>query len=159
MENQYQNIPASGFSVLNQSTERAILRVEAFKEGTITLSPFAVGQILEGAEYMPELADSETRNIARSVFHIYVKLNSAFRRMQFNAVPSKMEFEITRRELLVLIQWLRYRMTHCELERDVRTTFVGHDGQEHEKFNADTYIGQKLLLLELVELAMGTIVD
>lgn len=160
MEKQFNNIPAHGFSIVNQSTDRMILRIEAFKEGNIMLSPFSVVQILEGAEHMPELQSDETRNIARSVFNIYVKLNSAFRKIQLNNVPEQMEFAITRRELLTLIQWLKLRMAHCEAERDQRTMIKDGDGNDiAPKFNADTYIGQKMLLLELLSLAMGTIVD
>ena len=155
MERQFNNIPASGFSVVNQSTDRMILRVEAFKEGNITLSPFAVAQILEGTEHMPELQSDETRNISRAIFNIYVKLNSAFRKIQISSGPDQMPFAITRRELLTLIQWLKLRMHHCELERDQRVMI----NNELPKFNQDTYIGQKLLLLELLDLAMGTIVE
>jgi hypothetical protein len=110
---------------------------------------------LEGVEHMPEFKDDARESIARDVFKIYVKLNSAFRKLQVNHASINMEFELRRSELFILIKWLKLRMTHCEMERDQR---VCHSDTELPKFDPDTYIGQKLLLLELLDLAMGTIV-
>lgn len=157
MEKQYQNIPDSGFSIIDQSNDKMIVRVEAFKEGVITLSPFSIFQILEGAEYLPEL--QEGKSIPASLFKVYVKLNSAFRKVQLGEFGTRIEFFLTRYEILLLIRLLKARMKHCEWERDKRITVPGPNGEEFDKFNPDTYIGQKLLLLELTELLMGTILD
>lgn len=158
--NPLQNIPEHGFKVVEQSTERTRILVEAFTAGIIALSPFSIIQILEGAEHLPEVQDSSRSMISKSFFKVYVKLNSAFRNIQLNQAPDGAEFAIDRAELMIMIKLLKARMNHCELERDQRIMYKDDKGNDlRPRFNPDTYIGQKLLLLELLDLVMGTIVD
>ena len=63
--------------------------------------------------------------------------------------PSEVALAVDRQDLFILRKWLEVRMLHCEMERDTRS----------DKFNPDTYIGQKLLLLDLRELLLGEAVD
>ena len=70
-------------------------------------------------------------------------------------VELKATLTVTRGEVKTMRSWLETRMSHCEMERENRTTTKNG----HPKFNPDTYIGQKLLLLDLRELLLGDIVD
>ena len=51
------------------------------------------------------------------------------------------------RELSVLRHYLTLRMKHCEKERDERS----------DKFNIDSYISMKFLLLDIRELLLGQV--
>jgi len=153
MEKQFENIPASGFTVMHQSTRFFKAVINAFEEGTITLSAFSIVQLLEGAEIDPDITHNE-KVVSAVMFKAYQKLNNKFRRSladKFN----RQVLIIDRHELTIFIKWLRIRMHHCEVERDTRAV----DESGNPKFNPDTYIGQKLLLMELLNLAMGDVVD
>jgi len=54
---------------------------------------------------------------------------------------------LKRDEVKMLEVWLKRRMAHCEMERDNKSP----------KFNPDTYISMKILLLEIKEFLMGEI--
>lgn len=57
--------------------------------------------------------------------------------------------ELTRNEMNMLRQWLEARIAHCEAERDQRS----------ERFNPDTYIMMKMLLLDIREWLLGEVVS
>lgn len=152
MEKQFENIPASGFTVMHQSTRFFKAVINAFEEGAITLSKFSIIQLLEGAEIDPDINPEKVVSV--TVFKAYQKLNNKFRRSLVDNSDEQL-LQIDRQELNIFIKWLRIRMHHCEVERDTRVV----DEFDNPKFNPDTYIGQKLLLMELLNLAMGDVVD
>ena len=137
------NIPANSLQVLSSNKKEERVTMSFFFDGEIKLSGFAMMQFLHGAKLELESAEKEpTRNELTLWFKLSVNLLPIGK-------PSEVSLAVDRQDLFILRKWLEVRMLHCEMERDTRS----------DKFNPDTYIGQKLLLLDLRELLLGEVVD
>ena len=137
------NIPSSSLQTLSANKKEERVTMSSFYDGEIKLSGFAVMQFLHGAKLELESAEKEpTRNELTLWFKLSVNLLPIGK-------PSEVSLAVDRQDLFILRKWLEVRMLHCEMERDTRS----------DKFNPDTYIGQKLLLLDLRELLLGEVVD
>ena len=126
-------------------------RVRKFRQGLIALSGLAICQFMEGAE----LFTKSVKSVNSEDVQLMLKLSKSIRSLSSD--PS-VKFTFTYGELTILRTWLEMRMKHCEQERYAKTTVKIGD-VEREKFNPDTYIGQKLLLLDLREALLGEIVE
>lgn len=145
----FQNIILDNIIVVNQERDTQHVRVSIFRNGLIKFSSFAMLQFAEGAELMPEITNEPTgKFVLTSLLKAYVRVNNHLRKMLLQK-REECELNWTREELLILKNWLKLRMQHCEKERDNRS----------EKFNADSYISMRYLMLELKELLIGDIVD
>ena len=138
------NIPANSLQVLSSNKKEERVTMSYFSEGEIRLSGFAMMQFLHGAKLELEETEKEpTRNELTLWFKISTHL------LPITGKLSEVALAVDRQDLFILRKWLEVRMLHCEMERDTRS----------DKFNPDTYIGQKLLLLDLRELLLGEAVD
>ena len=149
--NELKTVPCNSLIVVDKKCDNTTVRVRRFREGIIALTGFAIAQFLEGAEL---LAQSK-HGCSRKDTLLILRLAKGIGVLQHN--PS-VSISVDYLDLVHLREWLELRMAHCEVERDQRTVIHVAD-KEFPKFNADTYIGQKLLLLDLRELMLGEIIE
>lgn len=142
------NVPANSLVTVSAEKNEKNVNVLLFQEGIIKLSGFAIMQFLEGAE----LLYNDSPNM---VTHREIKLVLKLSKKMIAHHELFMEVQVSYEDLKILRSWLEVRMAHCERERDERTLIPGIDAP---KFNPDTYIGQKLLLMDLRELMLGEII-
>ena len=134
------NIPTNSLKVVKRSDTKKLRTLITFEEGYITLSAFACLQFIRGAELIinSQSKSSIQLDMVNMVFKLVEGLTHTNEDAQF-----KMHFY----DLMLLRKMLEARMQHCEKQRD----------SKDKAFNADTYIGQKFLLLDLRELMLGQI--
>ena len=144
------HVPTDSLVVLHseKTTRKANIRI--FQTGKILLNGFAISQFMEGFELY--VKDDTRVNIPKEMILLSLKISKG---LAMAIQLKNAEFEFDYEELKTLRTWLEIRMRHCEIERDNRTVWA-HNGAP--KFNPDTYIGQKLLLLDLRELLLGEII-
>lgn len=143
--NDYKHIPASGFISLSTKTTCDMMEVRFNIEDIIHLSVFSVVQLLAGCT----LVTADNTRDAFAVVRILAKLQ--IWQSEKSAGAENPCIPVTRAEVKTMIHVLQLRMAHCEKERDLRTTRNNAKGEKVEVFNPDTYIGQKLLLIDLRE--------
>ena len=144
------HVSTDSLIVSNKETVSIRANVKMFQSGTIFLNGFAISQFLEGFESLIQSYSSV------SILRNHVTLSLKLTKGIATAIQlGKAEYQFSYSEVRILKEWLEVRMHHCEQERDNRTTWP-HNGAP--KFNPDTYIGQKLLLLDLRELLLGEII-
>ena len=147
----FANVPSTGFGIANAEVSSAVVRVIQFEKGTVSFSRFSLMQLIAGV--LLDRSFEEKDSVAYPVFKLIMELQRqfysppAFELIGTAAVDVNPMLEINRKDLLCLKNWLELRMHHCEKERDERS----------DRFNADTYIGQKLLLIDIREALLGTI--
>lgn len=145
------HIPSDSLIVSNKETISIKANVKMFQSGTIFLNGFAIVQFLEGFELLVQSYSSI------SILKEHTNLSLKIAKGIATAIQlGKAEYQVSYSEVQTLKEWLEARMHHCEQERDNRTAWP-HD-RDALKFNPDTYIGQKLLLLDLKELLLGEII-
>lgn len=145
------NVPTDSLLVSHKETVKMRAIVKMFQSGTIFLNGFAISQFLEGFSL---LVPSYSKV---SILAEHTSLSLKITKGIAAAIQlGKAEYEVSYSEVKILKEWLEARMRHCEKERDERVTWP-HD-RDALKFNPDTYIGQKLLLLDLKELLLGEII-
>lgn len=149
-EQEMVNVPTNSLTVSKKETVTMKANIKMFQSGTIFLNGFAISQFLEGFELY--VKDDTRVNIPKESIILSLKISKG---IAAAIQLGKAEYEVTYSEVKILKQWLEARMHHCEIERDYRT--VSPHNPEVLKFNPDTYIGQKLLLLDLRELLLGEI--
>lgn len=115
------------------------------------MNGFAITQFLEGAELV--VADTTITMMKSKSVQLILRLAKSIPMILHEEVVN---INVDRKDLQNLRTWLELRMAHCEKEREERIVIPGTTQQ---KFNPDTYIGQKLLLLDLRELLMGEIIE
>ena len=144
------NIPSNFLALIKGNYEDVRCTMRVLTNGVISLTGFAIVQFLEGAD----IVNNSHPTMDQKDVSLLLKLAKSIGILNdFDTI----EFDITYGELKVLRSWLEARMLHCEKERDDRT-MMNLGGVEYPKFNPDTYIGQKLLLLDLRELMLGQII-
>lgn len=134
-EKVFHNIPANSIKVVDSRGVKEKREIHFMTNVTLLLNGFALIQLIKGA------ALSFAIDISKSNVLLYTRLVDALIELNDNAAT----LELERTEVITFKLWLELRMRHCEEERDAR----------NPKFNPDTYIGQKLLLLDLRELLLG----
>jgi len=146
------NIPTNSLTLVDKFTKVSICKVRQFHNGIIALTGFAIIQFLEGADIMAH--DELYTAINSKDVQLMLLLAKSLPMLQVEPVVN---IEVTYRDLKTLRSWLELRMDHCEKERDQRTPAPWNKNKQ--KFNPDTYIGQKLLLLDLRELILGEVIS
>jgi hypothetical protein len=137
----YNNIP-NGIVVVETESVLNNVIVRELQSANLKLSIFHAIQIAAGAKkYIDNIKELV---IPKTVLNIYIMLTDGI----ISGNP-EIEVKLTRQEIMVMLNFLKHRMQHCEEERDAGS----------ERFHSDTYIGQKLLLIDLKELLLGEIVD
>ena len=144
------NVPTDSLIVSHSEKITKKANVKIFQTGKILLTGFAITQFLEGFELY--VKDDTRVNIPKEMVILSLKIAKG---LPMAIQLKNGEFEFDYEELRILRTWLEIRMKHCEIERDNRVAWP-HD-RDALKFNPDTYIGQKLLLLDLRELLLGEI--
>jgi hypothetical protein len=142
----YINIPATGFTSTNVQTKSEYIRVANKVSATLILSHFSIMQLIQGAR----LYSSTKEQVPGKEVSMMCKLFDAM--LQGG---ESISIDTTRSEVKTMKMFLETRMSHCEAERDNRTTKTLPNGKSIEVFNTDTYIGQKILLIELREWLLG----
>ena len=142
------NISTNNFIVVKSFSKEKTCCVKLFTEGIISLNGFAICQFLEGAELISKTKQSFSNREVELILLMSKKII-----VLQNNLPA--EIEITYNDLISLRKWLEARMLHCEKERDERTELPNG----YPKFNPDTYIGQKHLLLDIRELMIGEVIS
>lgn len=140
-----QNIPATGYSYSNEHGLHERKMVSILTEANFTFSAFAVKQLIQGFDQHLEKA------FDRDYSHAVVKTQAdlATKLAIYGLSDNATTISLKRAEISVLRIWLETRMKHCEEQRDIRDN----------AFNADTYIAQKFLLLDLREFLAGEIIS
>ena len=145
------NVPSNSLVVSNKETVLIRANVKMFQSGIIFLNGFAIVQFLEGFSLLVQ--NYSVISVLKEHTNLSLKLSKG---IAAAIQLEKAEYEFTYSEVKILKEWLEARMRHCEQERDKRVTWP-HD-RDALKFNPDTYIGQKLLLLDLRELLLGEVI-
>lgn len=142
------NIPTNSFISDNEETRNDYVQLKQKTKATLQLSNFAIIQFIHGAKLM--VSDEKDVRISRNKATNLVKLMSMLTEVAMrNGKNSTDTLFFERKEVILMREMLEARMSHCEKERDERS----------DKFNADTYIGQKLLLLDIREWLLGEVVE
>lgn len=147
--NQLVTIPETGFKSLNPASKTEMVMVSMHENDNITLSHFSVIQLLAGLAMVTDdmLAKSvllfvkpvELLRVAGKLYAVAISPRSANNDL--------LELEVKRDEVKIMYELIKLRMAHCEKQRDEENSNPELD----KRFNPDTYIGQKLLLLDLRE--------
>lgn len=129
-DSKFQNLQVNNFQCSGQyETESGVVLASRRTEGVIQLTQFALLQLINGAEVSEKV---DHKLVAKLAIKLYIHTNGA---------GDAIEFHVTRSEVEQMKTMIESRMAHCELERD----------QRDDKFNPDTYIQQKFLLLDIRE--------
>lgn len=116
--------------------------------GTVTnanlkLNNFHILMFLYGARiYVENL--QQTLFVDKEVLSLYMTLNEKL--IEGN---EEIDYTFSINQLRFLEQFLIARLDHCEKERDERSP----------RFNPDTYISMKLMLLDIKKLMLGEIIE
>jgi hypothetical protein len=124
------------YDTKTSSYEAIVNQAEA---GRFSLTLFACIQVIAGAEFI-EVFQNAKQNIA--ITRLLGKLS--IYAINLTGTDEPLQVELERSEVEHMKTLLEARMRHCEIERD----------QQSSNFNADTYISQKLLLLDIREWLM-----
>lgn len=132
---QFKNINTENFksNADYEHYERGIVLASRISKGKIKLTQFALIQLIHGAEI-----------IEKASHKLVAKIGIAAMNLATMQEHTSVELDFDREDVYELRNLLEARMLHCEKERDER----------NPKFNADTYIAQKFLLLDIREWLM-----
>ena len=144
--NEFKNIPQGLVGTDGIVREDKHVSVSFFQEGYLTLTNFAVLQLVHGALLIENPSD-HLRGKFTPAFTVLSKLTACLLPVSGEPTNGPCVISVSRAELLHLKTFLELRMKHCEKESDERS----------ERFNPDSYIAQKLLLIDIRELLLGDI--
>ena len=135
----FKNIPNIGFEASNsvRSVDTAIVQYKT--SGTIALTLFAVMQLIAGGELIRKFPMLIKEVGALEIIAVLSKLFNAALAPRAVSESETILIDVLRGDVEAMVKLLEIRMKHCEEQRD----------NSEPSFNADTYIGQKMLLLEL----------
>lgn len=143
------------------SWDQQRVTVKNMVECNFGLTPFEAIQIAKGAEYFTK--EIEGNQVSKATFNAFVKLSNY--RFELDN-ENKHTVVVTRDELKQFKMFLELRMQHCE---EVRKKEIENNGRisleeceasaSEERFNQDTYIGQKILLINIREALLGEVVE
>lgn len=143
MKTDFVNIPKSGYNSLEPQFETKMLMVSLRTTDIIVLSTFSILQIICGLTHVQQAPENfsllfkDPMKILR-VAGLLFGAALAPRRADEGDLS---KITVNREDVQIMLDLLKIRMAHCEKERDDRDP----------RFNPDTYIGQKLLLVDLRE--------
>lgn len=148
-------LPQTGFASLNPQKDAALIMMSFTVNDTISLSTFSVTNLIKGVgNFVPgQMIRSEIAILMSKLFTSAVETSE-----------DSCKIDVSRDDVVLLRQWLETRMAHCEQEKNAYNEAIAiwndkpsySRGEEPvNKFNPDTYIGMKLLLIELREWLLG----
>lgn len=141
----YNNIPKSGYNSLQPESDVKTAVVSLRVRDIIVLSSFSIIQLIFGLTHVQKLDTAAFREYfhknAIAILRVAGLLYHAHIAPQFKGEEDIIKLTVTREDVEVMVQLLHIRMAHCEKQRD----------EKDLNFNPDTYIGQKLLLIDLRE--------
>lgn len=140
------NISFQNLKVVAKETRNIDCSATIVETAMLAINGFAMIQFIEGCNLRCKQIDV----MLTSEVELLIKLIKTFQNRDEDHL-----IEVTYNEIVYLRQWIEVRMAHCEKERDQRIP-SSHD-PNILKFNPDTYIGMKFLLLDLRELLLGQI--
>lgn len=142
-------IPETGFASLKPQKDAAMIMMSFIVTDIIALSTFSVIQLLKGVqEITPKtMIKAEIAILMSKLFTSAVETSS----------NDQCKIEVNREDVVLLRNWLETRMRHCEDEREEENRKIdrGSMSNSERRFNPDTYIAMKLLLIELREWLLG----
>lgn len=149
MKDKFANIHTPVFKVYQDSvtTEQNRCTVKQNKEATMSICAFTLIQFILGAGHMVKDHKLDEVVETTSMYHLLAKLSAML--IEVRSDPEPRVIKLDRFEVKIIKYWLEARMQHCERERDERSP----------KFNPDTYISQKLLLIDIREWLLGEIIE
>ncbi|MGV8961833.1 MAG: hypothetical protein ACOH2V_00360 [Candidatus Saccharimonadaceae bacterium] len=136
----FANIVDSSLTCVSKETIKRHVSVEFAENFVLKVPHFSIIQFFEGFK-LKELVMKEDG------YSTLVLVQKIAKQLMPTSEDEPLAIDFTRKELLMLKTWLELRMLHCEGERDVRST----------KFNPDSYISMKILLIDIRELLLGDI--
>lgn len=157
IENVYLNIPVSNIVASDVERTKTRATVELLQSAKLMIPLFSIIQFMQGAEIW---LGEQKGTIHVHLMRLFVKLANSLPNVG-NDMTKSMQFGLSYDELCTLRIWLELRMKHCEEERDQRIPAIDKDGFPIPgvyKFNPDSYIAMKLLLLDIRELMLGNII-
>lgn len=138
----FNRIPENSISVMGTETTNYHAIVSQPVSGVFKLTQFAYWQIIAGAKNFAHFSDELKGHGLSNVLHVISSLSMAI--MSSGSDMAAHEVQLLRGEVEIMKGLLDARMRHCEHQRD----------DNNESFNPDTYISQKLLLLDIREWLM-----
>lgn len=159
----YTNIPQTGFSSNDEQTSVQQVWVKNKISGFFQLSLFSIFQLIAGAKLYTANKDKVEGSIVSLLATLfgYALENQPAGGSQSHEESPMSVIQLTRDEVKTLKLFLETRMANCERERDERimrthgSTRVQLEENTQPAFNADSYIAQKMLLIELREWLLG----
>ena len=126
---------------VESKTQKALIGTIA--TASLKISNFHILMFLYGARiYVENL--QQALFVDKEVLSLYMTLNEKL--IEGN---EEIDYTFSSKELKFLEKFLVARLNHCEVERDNRSS----------KFNPDTYISMKLMLLDIKQLMLGEIIE
>ncbi|MHA2180099.1 MAG: hypothetical protein ACXAAH_01610 [Promethearchaeota archaeon] len=154
--NDFKNIHVCKIASTDNETGKKIMPVLFNVSGKFEFDLRAIHLFFLGAQVIVESG----KMLAQSAMRLYIKLHN-FQLITpprfltgdaddseirgFKEDGGETSVELNRDEVNTLMEWIDARMQHCEKERDERATHPCGTA----KFNSDTYITMKLLLIDL----------
>lgn len=156
-EKEYKNIPESRVIASDIRRDKTRATVELLRCANLVIPSFSIIQFIEGANIWAK--DVKVVSFQREAIQLLALLAKSLPLVAKDATA--ITITVSLNDLGILRKWLELRMKHCELERDNRILCTDKDHKEipgQYKFNPDSYIAMKLLLLDIRELMLGDII-
>jgi hypothetical protein len=138
------NIPSTNFKANDTVSKATKAIVQQNVSTVLDLSRFSIIQLIYGAKN--EILQNEG-SVEHSVVLLYMILNEKF--FESSMDTDILILEVERNQVIIMRKWIEARLLHCEKERDDR----------NPKFNPDTYIHLKMLLLDIREWLSGDVLE
>jgi hypothetical protein len=138
------NIPSTNFKANDTISKTVKAIIIQNVSSVLNLSRFSIMQLIYGAKN--EILQNEG-SVEHNVVLLYMILNEKF----FESSMDKdiLIIEVERNQVIIMRKWIEARLLHCEKERDNR----------NPRFNPDTYIHLKMLLLDIREWLSGDVLE
>lgn len=148
-------IPTTGFNDLAPETKTSAMIGNYRAKGLLTLSIFSILQMIAGLKVVEkewEYLSKKLNMFSLKTFHLLTlsgKLYEAAIAPTFADEVDIRKVDVSRDEVLMMVELIKLRLIHCEQQR----------ANNDPTFNPDTYIGQKQLLLELLQWLMVDVIE
>ena len=149
----YENIPNPVFENIREEeeTRHAIIRHRI--KATLRISVFVLIQLMLGAQLLiDEKLQEGAEHVEAKLVKLFLKISNLLLDARANGSTDEeniLQSEFLRDEIEMMRTALEARMVHCEKERDAGLS----------KFNPNTYIAMKILLLDIRDWLSGSIVS
>ena len=138
------NIPSTNFKANDTVSKATKAIIQQNVSSILDLSRFSITQLIYGAKN--EILQNEG-SVERNAVLLYMILNEKFFESAMDT--DILILEVERNQVIIMRKWIEARLAHCEKERDDR----------NPRFNPDTYIHLKMLLLDIREWLSGDVLE